>query len=134
MAPEELQTLAEAAVYTGSGQHKDVPAFGLVPTPRRGAMRIEETESLDIDNPDCSLCPRKWVGRQDAATELLRTGISLGQVSSDARSGSLPARVWVRDQEDGIVYEAKRLSHPQNAYKAYPLTARQARSLPLTVI
>lgn len=106
-----------------------------VPAPRRGAMHIADANDQGLDNADCIICPRKWVGRQEAATELLRTGIRSGQVSADAAIGFLPKRVWVRDLDDvSIVYEAKRLSHPVNGYKAYPLTIRQSRSLPLQVI
>jgi hypothetical protein len=68
------------------------------------------------------------------ATELLRAGIRLGQVSADATPDSLPSRVWVRDPEDDdVVYEAKRLSSPADGYKAYPLTLRQSRNLPLPI-
>ena len=106
----------------------------LVPGPRHGAMRIEDAEAKRLDNPDCTLCPRKWARRRDAATELLRAGIRLGQISPDAAPNSLPARVWIRDVDDlTIFYEAKRLSHPPDGYKAYPLTTRQARNLPLVV-
>lgn len=107
----------------------------VVPAPRSGAMHIGTANVQGLDNPDCTICPRKWVGsRKDVATELLRAGIKLGQVSSDAAPGSLPKRVWVRDQDDNsIVYEARRLSHPPNGYKAYPLTTRQSHRLPLAV-
>jgi hypothetical protein len=108
--------------------------MGIVPRPRHGAIPIEVAESERMSNPDCTLCPRKWARREEAATELLREGIRLGQVSSDATSESLPARVWVRDPlEVGIVYEAKRLSHPADGYKAYPLTSRQTLNLPLPI-
>jgi hypothetical protein len=134
MTAAELDELAVSANYVGSSHHKDVPAMNLVPAPRRGAKHIGQSEEQGVDNPDCSLCPRKWAGRQREATELLREGIRLGQVSSDARVGSLPTRVWIRDSGDqAIVYEAKRLSYPDSAYKAYPLTVRQVRQLPLQV-
>ncbi len=134
MTADELSELAKSATYIGSSHHKDVPAMNLVPTPRRGAMHIAEAEAQDLDKPDCMICPRKWAGRQSAATELLRVGICSGQVSFDAAADSLPTRVWVRDPDDtNIVYEAKRLSHPENGYKAYPLTVRQSRNLPLVV-
>jgi hypothetical protein len=109
--------------------------MGIVPRPRQAAMRIELAEEASINNPDCTLCPRRWARTpQDAATELLRLGIRLGQVSADATPDMLPSRVWVRDPEDeDIVYEAKRLSNPVNGYKAYPLTTRQSRNLPLAI-
>jgi len=134
MTDAELGALADSASYIGSEQHKDVPAMGLVPKPRRGAVGIDTANVSGVDNPDCTICPRKWAGKQEQATSLLRDGIRLGQVSNDAAPGILPARVWVRDPEDrSIVYEAKRLSSPATGYKAYPLTTRQSRNLPLTV-
>lgn len=136
MTADELARLAKDATYVGSSHHKDVPTMGLVPAPRRGAMHIADANAQGLDNPDCVICPRKWASLpQDAATELLRRGIQSGQVSEDAALHSLPRKVWVRDLDDNnIVYEAKRLSHPANGYKAYPLTNRQSRSLPLKVI
>jgi hypothetical protein len=134
MTAEELEKLAEGATYIGSGYHKDIPSMDIVPSPRRGAMHIEEAGAQALDNPDCTICPRKWAHRQSAATELLRAGIRLGQVSTDAAPGSLPARVWVRDADErDIVYEAKRLTYPANGYKAYPLTSRQSQNLPIAV-
>jgi len=58
--------------------------MGIVPAPRQGATGIECAEQAGIDNPDCTLCPRKWArgqkgGAQAAATALLRSGIRLGQ-------------------------------------------------------
>ncbi len=134
MTADELSKMAEDATYIGSPHHKDVPAMNLVPRPRRRAVSIADANAQGLDNPDCTICPRKWATRQEAATELLRAGIRSGQVSEDAAIGSLPRRVWVRDPDDNsIVYEAKRLSYPANGYKAYPLTLRQSRSLPLQV-
>jgi hypothetical protein len=135
MKEGELCALAAGAMYVGSGQHKDVPMMGIVPSPRVGATTFEKAEDSRIDNPDCMLCPRKWAKKDIRdATHLLREAIRLGQVSRDAASDSLPSRVWVRDpQEPAIIYEAKRLSNPERGYKAYPLTTRQAKRLPLTV-
>lgn len=134
MTGAELSKLAGSASYIGSSDHKDIPAMGIVPKSRRGAVTIEVAEAGHVNNPDCTLCPRKWARMKgEAATELLREGIRLGQMSEDATPKSLPARVWVRDPEEDIVYEAKRLSHPANGYKAYPLTSRQSRNLPLSI-
>lgn len=135
MTERELRLLAESARYVGSAHHKDVPAMDVVPAPRQGAVLVEKAEELRINNPDCLLCPRKWARRnRDGATELLRTGILLGQVSADAAPEHLPSKVWIRDPEDeSVVYEAKRLSNPVDGYKAYPLTSRQARNLPLPI-
>jgi hypothetical protein len=108
--------------------------MGIVPRPRHGAISIEDAEADRVNNPDCTLCPRKWARMEEAATQLLREGIRLGQVSSDAATNSLPARVWVRDPgASDIVYEAKRLSNPADGYKAYPLTSRQSFNLPLRI-
>jgi hypothetical protein len=135
LTEEQLGTLAGSASYVGSGHHKDVPFMDVVPHPREGSLHIETAEAEGIDNPDCTLCPRKWARRGKLATELLRDAIRRGQVSSDAAPAKLPKRVWVRDPEDAeIVYEAKLLSHPHDGYKAYPLTSRQSRSLPLRVV
>lgn len=132
MTAAQLNELAEQATYVGSPEHKDVPSMGLVPRPRQGALHVEKGEELD--NPDCMLCPRKWARRQADATELLRQGIRLGQVSLDAEVNRLPSKVWVRDLEAGhLVYEARRLSHPEGGYKAYPLTDRQSRNLSVRV-
>ena len=134
MTQVQLQELAGQAVYEGSPHHKDVPSMGHVPAPRKGAMHLDRAEEQGIDNPDCLICPRKWVGKQDQATDLLRAGISRGQCTEDASLEALPSKVWVRDPDDAsIVYEAKRLTFPVNGYKAYPLTSRQARFLPLTI-
>jgi hypothetical protein len=119
MTAAELAKLADRARYVGSPDHKDVPAMGIVPRPRQGALTVDVAEAKRIDNPDCTICPRKWARMLEAATRLLREGIRLGQVSSDATAASLPARVWVRDPEDiSIVYEAKRLAYPDDGYKA----------------
>lgn len=132
---DEFDKLARDAVYVGSGQHKDVPGMGLMPARRAGAMTMEQADRAGIDNPDCTLCPRKWARRhQDAATKLLQAGIRSGQVSFDAAPGVLPKKVWVRDpEEENVVYEARLLSAPPNGYKAYPLTTRQSGFLPILV-
>lgn len=135
MTAEELDELAELAAYIGSGHHKDIPMFAIVPSPRQGAMDIDEANERGVDNPDCTICPRKWARRHAQVTDLLRRGIRLGQISADAASDVLPKKVWIRDPEDGhIVYEARRLSHPPNGYKAYPLTLRQTKNLPMLVL
>jgi len=109
--------------------------FGLTPGPRRGWTTIETAEERDTANPDCTVCPREWIRRRlEDATTLLRDGIRRGQFGPEIPPDARPDRVWVRDPEDlSIVYEAKRLTHPENGYKAYPITRRQVRSLPLSV-
>src|SRR4051812_7698231 len=101
MTEPQLADLAAKATYVGSSEHKDVPAMSIVPKPRQGGFHIDQAEEAEINNPDCSLCPRKWARRQvTAASDLLREGIRLGQVSADATPESLPSRVWVRDPEE----------------------------------
>jgi hypothetical protein len=134
LSAQALQRLAGRAEYVGSPHHKDIPTFGLTPAPRSGATSIEDANARRTDNPDCTLCPRKWVSRRQDATNLLREAIRSGYVSEDAEVDSLPIHVWARDPEDpNLVYEARRLSWPENGYKAYPLTQKQAEALPLNL-
>lgn len=135
MTEDELSALARQAHYVGSSHHTDVPKWGIVPAPRQGAVTAEQAAEQGIDNPDCTLCPRKWLRLgQDRATELLRDGIRLGQVSADAMPKQLPKHVWVRDPDNAdMIYEARRLSTPSDGYKAFPLSSKQVRLLPITV-
>jgi hypothetical protein len=95
-------------------------------------MQVQNADRQGLDNPECTLCPRKWVGRQKDATNLLRQAIRLGHVSEDADADTLPARAWARDPDElDLIYEARRLSWPENSYKAYPLTRKQADALPI---
>jgi hypothetical protein len=93
-------------------------------------MTIEAAEAARIDNPDCSLCPRKWARRLDAVNELLRHAIAEGYFVTEAPN-TMPQFVWARDPDDpNLVYKAK-LTEPPNGYKAFPLTQHQANySLP----
>jgi hypothetical protein len=124
-----LKQMANQATYEGSVQHKDGMSFAGSPSPRAGATHV----GAQFETPDCMLCPHKWAWKKDAATDLLRSAIERGQF--DVRSGSaLPQYVWARDPVDRkIVYEARRLSHPQHGYKAYPLTALQTASLEIKI-
>jgi hypothetical protein len=132
LLPEQLEALALRASYVGSPHHKDIPTFGLTPAPRKGAMRVEDADQQGIDNPDCTICPRKWVGHRERATELLRQAVQQGHVSEDADVDTLPRNVWARDPDDPeLVYEARQLSWPNDGYKAYPLTRTQAEALPI---
>jgi len=125
-----LAALAARANYVGSPHHKDIPTFGLNPSPRKGAMHVHYADQQGQDNPDCTICPRKWAGQQQRATDLLREAIQMGHISEDADADTLPRRVWARDPDDpGLVYEARQLSSPPNGYKAYPLTRKQADAL-----
>jgi hypothetical protein len=95
-------------------------------------MPVRDADRQGVDNPDCTICPRKWAGQQQRATDLLRQAIQLGHVSEDAQADTLPRHVWARDpDEPELVYEARQLSSPTNGYKAYPLTRKQAEALPI---
>lgn len=129
LSDEALRQLAKKATYQGSVQHKDTMSFAGAPSPRLGATHVGTTD----ESPDCMLCPRKWAWEQDAATELLRAAIERGQFSGDA-GGAMPQYVWARDPVDkGIVYQARRLTYPENGYKAYPLTALQTARLGIEI-
>jgi hypothetical protein len=128
----ERDALADGAVYIGSGDHKDSPNFTGTFRPRKGAMTVDQAEEQGIEDPDCTICPRGWAARQDAATALLRQAICNGFFVTGT-DGPLrtPERVWAQDPtRPEIVYEARRLSAPENGYKAYPLTRSQARRCP----
>lgn len=113
------------AIYEGSVQHKDTMSFVGSPAPRQGAAHVGAL----VEMADCMLCPRKWSWKKEAATELLRFAIRRGQFRGDS-DNVLPQYVWARDPVDrGIVYEARRLSYPENGYKAYPLTKIQSEAL-----
>lgn len=122
--------MAEYAVYVGSPHHTDVPKYGMPSAPRAGWMKLEDAELDKIKNPDCLVCPRKWVRRQENATDLLRSAIKAGYYVSDG-SANMPDRIWAKDPEEDIVYEAK-ICEPPKGYKAYPLTSYQvAYNLPI---
>lgn len=128
LTEDERKQLAKGARYVGSPHHTDVPKFGLNAAPRVGATDIQRAEAQKIKNPDCLVCPRKWVRRQADATKLLQSALKAGTYIGQA--GSMPARLWARDPEDDIVYEAKLCEAPKG-YKAYPLTSFQvAHNLP----
>ncbi len=59
MTPAARSALAEEAEYVGSPHHTDIPKLGRIAAPRKGAVTIEEAEEADQE-PDCTLCPRKW--------------------------------------------------------------------------
>lgn len=132
LTAEQRQELARDAQYIGSPHHTDVPKFGLRAAPRAGSMDIAQAEDEKIKNPDCLVCPRKWVHRQGAATELLQAAIAAGTFIA-TRPEEMPARIWARDPEEDIVYEAKLCQSPKG-YKAYPLTSFQvAFNLPFVL-
>ena len=121
--------LAQDAEYVGSPHHTAFPKFGIKAAPRTGAMNIRQAEAEKIKNPDCLVCPPKWIRRQGDATQLLRNAIVAGAYVSEGPN-VMPSRLWVRDPEEDIVYEAKLCNLPKG-YKAYPLTSFQvAHNLP----
>ena len=130
LTQEQRKKMAEDAVYVGSPHHTDVPKYGMPSAPRAGWMKLEDAELDKIKNPDCLVCPRKWVRRQENATDLLRSAIKAGYYVSDG-SANMPDRIWAKDPEEDIVYEAK-ICEPPKGYKAYPLTSYQvAYNLPI---
>lgn len=132
LTPAQLEALAERAMYVGSGDHKDCPNFTGSFHPRRGAMTFEQSEEQGVEDPDCTICPRRWANQQAAATALLRSAIREGNfVASPADPSRMPDRVWAQDPDrPQIVYEARRLSAPDAGYKAYPLTRAQSQRCP----
>ncbi len=126
---DERKALAKGAEYVGSPHHTDIPKFGLKASPRTGATDIVQAEADKLKNPLCLVCPRKWARRHDEVTKLLRKALCAGTYVSEG-PGVMPSRLWVRDPEEDIVYEAK-LCQPPKGYKAYPLTSYQvANNLP----
>lgn len=120
----DRSALARNAQYVGSPHHTDIPKFKIQAAPRVPFMTIEEAEAEKIKNPDCLVCPRKWVKRQRDATSALQRAITAGAFVSEGAT-TMPSPVWVRDPDDiSLVYEAK-LCEPPSGYKAYPLTSFQ---------
>jgi hypothetical protein len=133
LSDEQRETIANAVSYVGSPFHKDSPSFVGAPSPRKNTVTIEDAVERDLVNPDCTLCPRRWARKRDAASALLRDAIRRGMfVASAADPKRLPEHVWARDPENpSMIYEARRLAHPASGYKAYPLTPTQAQRCPL---
>ena len=126
---KQREALADEATYVGSPHHTDIPKFGMNAAPRNGFTDIERAEAASLTNPDCLVCPRKWVRRQDEVTALLQKALIAGTYISEG-PGTMPSRIWVRDPDEDIVCEAK-LSQSPKGYKAYPLTSYQvAHNLP----
>lgn len=129
LTDEQRKEIARDARYVGSPHHTDVPKFGMQAAPRTGAMDIDQAEAEKIKNPDCLICPRKWVHRREDVTKLLHAALAAGTYVAEG-PGVMPVRLWARDHEEDIVYEAK-LCQPPKGYKAYPLTSFQvAYNLP----
>lgn len=133
LSAERREALAQDAKYVGSPHHTNFAKFGLSPAPREGWMTLSEAEDEKAQNPDCLVCPKKWVHRQRQATELLQAAINAGTFVA-AHPEEMPKIVWARDPEDDIVYEAKLCQQPKG-YKAYPLTSFQVEyNLPFKLL
>jgi hypothetical protein len=129
LTTDQREALARDALYVGSPHHTDVPKFDLRAAPRAGAMEIEQAEAEKVKNPDCLVCPRKWAHRRGDATKLLQAALKAGTYIAESPE-VMPTRIWARDPEEDIVYEAKLCQSPKG-YKAYPLTSFQvAYNLP----
>jgi hypothetical protein len=124
------EALADKAEYVGSPHHTDIPKLGRLAAPRRGAVTIAEAKEADQE-PDCTLCPRKWAKNPEGVQELLKEAIRLGQYVEPQYG--FPARVWARDPDDPKqIYEGK--SEPDTGeYHGFPLTEAQARKLPIPI-
>ncbi len=98
----DLVDAANRATYVGSIEHKTHRSPAGDPRPRR----------------DASKCPVLPAERWPSLTEALRGAIRSGCISDAVDPGGLPRYVWGRF--DGELYEARHLSTPDGAYKAYP--------------
>lgn len=122
-----LDAMALRATYIGSHKHKLGLFGGAVGTPGPKPTTVIQAKASLPTPPFTMICPERWnhLAPDREATDLLRKAIRDGQIGHPITDG-LPQYVWARDPNDpSIVYEARRLSHPENGYKAYPLTESQ---------
>jgi hypothetical protein len=94
---------ADRACYVGSIEHKTYPSPAGKPSPRH----------------DASKCPRIEEARWPELTEALREAIRAGLVSDPIDACGLPRYVW--GVFEGQLFEARRLSAPEDGYKAFPI-------------
>ena len=99
----DLDAAASRALYLGSVEHKTHKSPAGEPRPRR----------------DASKCPGFPAQRWTDLTEALRNAIRRGCISDTIDAEGLPRYVWGRFE--GVLYEARHLSSPADAYKAYPV-------------
>ena len=103
--PATTTAAAPLASYVGSIEHKSYRSPAGEPRPRH----------------DASKCPRVAEQRWPELTEALRAAIRAACVSDITETGGFPRYVWGRF--DGTLFEARLLSTPVGAYKAYPIEA-----------
>jgi len=96
---------ATEARYLGSIEHKAYASPAGEPRPRH----------------DASKCPRLPDERWADLTAALQMAIGLGCFSEAIDAGGFPRYVW--GWFEGRLYEARHLSTPADAYKAYPIEA-----------
>jgi hypothetical protein len=104
----QLEMLADSVVYVGSGDHKDSPNFTGTFHPRKGAITLDQAEEQSIEDPDCTICPRRWAAQQEAATALLRHAIRDGFFVTGVDDPiRMPERVWAQDPTGDRVRSAE---------------------------
>jgi hypothetical protein len=99
-AGESPQTVAAAATYIGSAEHKNHPSTA-------GAPRLRS---------DASPCDPRYQTLEEP-TRALREAISARRIGEFL--GRFPNYVWGR--LDGRLYEARLVNHELGQYKAYPI-------------
>ncbi|MCY4654317.1 MAG: hypothetical protein OXC95_14280 [Dehalococcoidia bacterium] len=105
-APKELEGLADRINYSGSPYHKRNPGdFGLTPSAQ--------------PRPDKTLCDPVGIFTKSEALRLLKTGVSKGLISVQARDG-LPQNIWAVTQ-NGHPLEAQLGSSATGDYHGYPM-------------
>jgi len=127
----DLDAMADRVIYVGSHKHKKGMYQGRIGDPGSRPTTVEQARVSPPAKPFTMLCPAKWnqLVPWEEATTLLRAAIRCGQIGHPIKDG-LPEYVWARDPDDpSIVYEARRLSFPENGYKAYPLIEPQILEL-----
>lgn len=106
-ASQELQALANKAVYLGSAEHKRAPWEDLRP---------------NVKSADASVCPNSIRSRREA-TGMLRAAILAGNIDS-TQQGGMPRRVWYKGEKG--IFEARLTDRadPESGkpagYKAWP--------------
>jgi len=127
--------MANRVVYVGSHKHKQGMYQGRIGDSGARPTTVDQARVSPPIKPFTMLCPVKWnqLDPSKEATSLLRTAINFGQIGHPIKDG-LPEYVWARDPDDpSIVYEARRLSFPENGYKAYPLIEAQVLELGISL-